>query len=205
MLQDEPAPEPTHYSLLDLKTMKVQEIRDELLARNLPDKGNSFFQMQNFIFGKLLKIFFSFQGVRNVVMARLAKALNTEKAEEAKNKRKTNKPQTSPQKTTPAKTSNETAKKDEEKMEVDTDTATKEVEKKSTEDSKKKPEKKEDNEDKSKAKTPADKKNVTKGKSDKEDQEDWADVIDFELSDIVILDEYDSSKNSEVILCVCMR
>lgn len=43
MLQDEPAPEPTHYSLLDLKTMKVQEIRDELLARNLPDKGNSFF------------------------------------------------------------------------------------------------------------------------------------------------------------------
>lgn len=43
MLQDEPAPEPTHYSLLDLKTMKVQEIRDELLARNLPDKGSSFF------------------------------------------------------------------------------------------------------------------------------------------------------------------
>lgn len=39
VLQDEPAPEPTHYSLLDLKTMKVQDIRDELLARNLPDKG----------------------------------------------------------------------------------------------------------------------------------------------------------------------
>lgn len=134
-------------------------------------------------------------------MARLAKALNTEKAEEAKNKRKT-KPQTSPQKATPNKTSNEAAKKDEEKMDVDTESTTKEVEKKATEESKKKSEKKEDkedNEEKSKTKTVTERKNAAKGKNDKEDQDDWADVIDFELSDIVIIDEYDSSKNSEVI------
>lgn len=30
-------------------------------------------------------------------------------------------------------------------------------------------------------------------------KDDWADAIDFELSDIVILDEYDASKNPEVI------
>lgn len=41
-LQDVSLPkdgEPTHYSLLDIKTMKVQELRDELLARKLSDKG----------------------------------------------------------------------------------------------------------------------------------------------------------------------
>lgn len=32
-------PTPTHYSLLDVKSMKVQEIRDELTARELSDKG----------------------------------------------------------------------------------------------------------------------------------------------------------------------
>ncbi|KAM7348866.1 cell division cycle and apoptosis regulator protein 1-like isoform 2-T2 [Cochliomyia hominivorax] len=164
--QDEPAPEPTHYSLLDLKSMKVQEIRDELLARNLPDKG-----------------------VRNVVMARLAKALNAEKAEEIKNKRKP-KPQTTPQKPASANTK---VNKDE-KMDVDTEETT---DKKPTEDTKKKTEKKEGNTKANEGKTTSDKKNVTKGKSEKDDQEDWADVIDFELSDIVILDEYDSSKNCE--------
>lgn len=32
-------PEPTHYSKLDLKKMKVDELRAELLARNLDTKG----------------------------------------------------------------------------------------------------------------------------------------------------------------------
>lgn len=32
-------PEATHYSKLDLKSMKVQDIRDELTARNLSPKG----------------------------------------------------------------------------------------------------------------------------------------------------------------------
>ncbi|XP_037805518.1 cell division cycle and apoptosis regulator protein 1-like isoform X2 [Lucilia sericata] len=178
---DEPAPEPTHYSLLDLKSMKVQEIRDELLARNLPDKG-----------------------VRNVVMARLAKALNTEKAEEHKNKRKNKPEQSSPQKTVAAKKSNDSntkAKKDEEKMEVDSENNSKAGDKKQTEANKKKPEKKGSevkvNDEKAKGKATTDKKNSAKAKDGKEEPEDWADIIDFELSDIVILDEYDSSKNPE--------
>ncbi|XP_046802057.1 cell division cycle and apoptosis regulator protein 1-like [Lucilia cuprina] len=179
--QDEPAPEPTHYSLLDLKSMKVQEIRDELLARNLPDKG-----------------------VRNVVMARLAKALNTEKAEEHKNKRKNKPEQSSPQKTIAAKKSNDSntkVKKDEEKMEVDSENTSKAGDKKQTEANKKKPEKKVSevkvSDEKAKGKATTDKNNSAKAKNGKEEPEDWADIIDFELSDIVILDEYDSSKNPE--------
>ncbi|XP_065366379.1 cell division cycle and apoptosis regulator protein 1-like isoform X2 [Calliphora vicina] len=180
---DEPAPEPTHYSLLDLKNMKVQEIRDELLARNLPDKG-----------------------VRNVVMARLAKALNTEKFEETRNKGKSKHQQQSPQKSIAGKNlndSNSKAKKDEEKMDVDSETTPKAADKKPSEANKKKPAKRtsdvnaKGNDGKAKGKANADKKIVAKVKNDKEDQEDWADIIDFELSDIVILDEYDSSKNPE--------
>ncbi|XP_073831168.1 cell division cycle and apoptosis regulator protein 1-like [Musca autumnalis] len=119
---EDPTPEPTHYSLLDLKNMKVQEIRDELLARDLSDKG-----------------------VRNVVMARLAKALNIEKKEElkAKNREKFQKLQ------------QQKGKK--------SSTTTADAEKDAKDDSK----------------------------------TDWADAIDFEMSDIVILDEYDASKNQE--------
>ena len=36
---EEIKPDPTHYSKLDLKKMKVDELRNELLARNLDTKG----------------------------------------------------------------------------------------------------------------------------------------------------------------------
>ena len=36
---EEIKPDPTHYSKLDLKQMKVDELRNELLARNLDTKG----------------------------------------------------------------------------------------------------------------------------------------------------------------------
>lgn len=141
-------------------------------------------------------------------MARLAKALNTEKAEETKNK---SKPKLSPSKTVAVKKSNEASatkvKKEDDKMEVDQNTS-------KTEDKKaaeiKNPEKKV--EVKSKTTTalakanpkavPTDKKDATadKGKKDTDDIDDLADIIDFEMSDIVILDEYDSSKNPEVLL-----
>ncbi|XP_061394616.1 cell division cycle and apoptosis regulator protein 1-like [Musca vetustissima] len=128
ILQEEPTPEPTHYSLLDLKNMKVQEIRDELLARDLSDKG-----------------------VRNVVMARLAKALNTEKREEikAKNREKHQQKMGGSNK----KAANDTAAAEaaDEDVNAKLDDSTK----------------------------------------------DWADAIDFEMSDIVILDEYDANKNNE--------
>lgn len=38
--------EPTHYSLLDVNSMKIQEIRDELLARNLSDKGEFYIEVR---------------------------------------------------------------------------------------------------------------------------------------------------------------
>ena len=37
--QEEGKPEPTHYSKLDLKKMRVDELRAELEARNLDTKG----------------------------------------------------------------------------------------------------------------------------------------------------------------------
>lgn len=36
---DEEKPEPTHYSKLDLKTIKVDQLRRELRARNVSCKG----------------------------------------------------------------------------------------------------------------------------------------------------------------------
>lgn len=139
-------------------------------------------------------------------MARLAKALNTEKAEEMKNKGKNKQQQQIPQKSPGVKKVNCPAtkgKKNEEKMDVVEANATTE------EKNKKKPEKKgtgatdvKISDEKSKAKTNNEKKENVKGKNDKEEQEDWTDVIDFEMSDIVILDEYDSSKNPEVLCCV---
>ncbi|XP_075156283.1 cell division cycle and apoptosis regulator protein 1-like [Haematobia irritans] len=119
-------PEPTHYSMLDLKTMKVREIRDELVARDL-----------------------SHRGVRNVVVARLNKALNTEKAEELK------------------------ALKRERMQKIQQNNSGK----------------KEASAKPKKGGKSSDKKDANK--------DDWADAIDFELSDIVILDEYDASKHPE--------
>lgn len=34
-------PEPTHHSKLDMKTIKVEQLRQELLARNVSCKGSS--------------------------------------------------------------------------------------------------------------------------------------------------------------------
>ena len=142
-------------------------------------------------------------------MARLAKALNTEKSEEMKNKGKNKQQQQqqqTPQKSPGVKKVNcppTKGKKNEEKIDVvESNAATEEK-------NKKKPEKKgtgaadvKTTDEKSKVKTNNEKKDNVKGKNDKEEQEDWADVIDFEMSDIVILDEYDSSKNPEVLCYV---
>ncbi|XP_054729601.1 cell division cycle and apoptosis regulator protein 1-like isoform X1 [Anastrepha obliqua] len=132
--------EATHYSKLDLKSMKVQEIRDELAARDLNAKG-----------------------ARNIIMARLAKALNTEKAEDKETKK------TEP-KTKQAKNQPKPVKKPE--------TVTKKTDSKSEE-------------------TAEAEENDKPKEEEQEDQEEWNDVIDVDMSDIVILDEYDSSKNPE--------
>lgn len=138
--------------------MKVQEIRDELLARDLSDKGKK----KTFKYLKsLLPLTVCFCllipsiGVRNIVVARLAKALSTEKAEEKK-----------------AKNRERLMKKKQKRNAVKTS---------------------DDKDDPSSAKG-----NKSSEKLD-DSKDDWADAIDFELSDIVILDEYDASKNPEVI------
>ncbi|XP_011208504.2 cell division cycle and apoptosis regulator protein 1 isoform X3 [Bactrocera dorsalis] len=140
-IEENDLPEATHYSKLDLKSMKVQDIRDELAARNLSSKG-----------------------ARNIVMARLAKALNTEKSEDKAGKKTAPKTEPAKAQPTPVKTVETSAKKAETKTAV--------VEQKEEENDKPKDE-------------------------DNEEQEEWNDVIDVDMSDIVILDEYDSSKNPE--------
>lgn len=59
--EEEEKKEPTHYSQLDVKKLKVTELRTELQARNLPDDG-----------------------VKNVLVTRLAKALKQEQEEAEK-------------------------------------------------------------------------------------------------------------------------
>lgn len=59
--EEEAKKEPTHYSLLDVKKLKVPELRTELLARNLPADG-----------------------IKNVLLTRLTKALKQEQEEAEK-------------------------------------------------------------------------------------------------------------------------
>uniref|UniRef100_A0A1B0GAE5 SAP domain-containing protein n=1 Tax=Glossina morsitans morsitans TaxID=37546 RepID=A0A1B0GAE5_GLOMM len=163
---EEPAPEPTHYTLLDLKSMKVQEIRDELLARNLSDKG-----------------------VRNVVMARLAKALNNEKAEELKAKKQSKQVYkiVESRDIKPKKEKDEEGE-NEDKMEVDTTNNAAEVKTKEEGNKTKSNEKEKIKKSKEPAKVKKEK-NSTNGenqsneKDNNEEQEEWADM-DFEMSDI---------------------
>lgn len=123
-------------------------------------------------------------------MARLAKALNTEKAEE-KQKRKQD---VVVQKPVAVKKPNETNNKPKqiEKNDVDSE-AGKAADKKPANDKKL-----QDKKDAKTTKPATIKKPVVKANKEKDDKEDFTNDIDFEMGDIVILDEYDSSKSNEV-------
>ncbi|XP_037936837.1 cell division cycle and apoptosis regulator protein 1-like [Teleopsis dalmanni] len=118
--------QPTHYSKLDLKNMKVKNIKDELMARNLPSKG-----------------------IRSMLMGRLAKAINAEKAEEIANKNSSKNVETS-------KDNDENIDKEEDEDDVE----------------------------------------IIEEKTEENDEQEDG-MMDVDMNDILILDEYDSSKNPE--------
>lgn len=115
---------PTHFSQLDVKTMKLQNLRDELLARNLSTKG-----------------------LKPQLTARLTKAINVEKASEQEENlaEEDNKPT-----------------EDEDELKKDENTKDKIIE-------------------------------------DNIDDNDEG-TLDFDMADIVVLDEYDGTKNQDEIL-----
>lgn len=76
--------EPTHFSELDVKTMKIQELRDQLDARNLSSKGTlCSFNLKGFCYGENEKIFECPNplGLKPQLVARLSKVLKTEESE----------------------------------------------------------------------------------------------------------------------------
>lgn len=127
--EEEVKKEPTHYSQLDVKKLKVTELRTELQARNLPDDG-----------------------VKNVLVTRLTKALKQEQ-EEA------------------------------EKKEASESTDPKPVEEASAEEEK-----------------PADEKATEQDSTDdtsakpveKEAEEDFETMDNVDMSEVTVIDEYDS-------------
>lgn len=127
--EEEVKKEPTHYSQLDVKKLKVTELRTELQARNLPDDG-----------------------VKNVLVTRLTKALKQEQ-EEA------------------------------EKKEASESTDPKPVEEASAEEEK-----------------PADEKPTEQDSTDdtsakpveKEAEEDFETMENVDMSEVTVIDEYDS-------------
>lgn len=142
-------------------------------------------------------------GIRSVLATRLSKSLSAEKAEETKLKK-------------------EVVSADVRSNQIKTKDV--ELTKKKQCNSNTKETKNEENENvagadlsKTKASGCTTAKNTTKigkggekenGNDAGDDSEEWSELIDFEMSDIVILDEYDSSKNPEVstvqnnIICI---
>lgn len=132
--EEEEKKEPTHYSQLDVKKLKVTELRTELQARNLPDDG-----------------------VKNVLVTRLTKALNQEQ-EEAEKKE-------APETTSEAKSD---PKPDGEASIVEKKpTDEKPTEQDSTDDASAKP-------------------------VEKEAEEDFETMENVDMSEVTVIDEYDS-------------
>lgn len=125
--EEEVKKEPTHYSQLDVKKLKVTELRTELQARNLPDDG-----------------------VKNVLVTRLTKALKQEQ-EEAEKKEASESTDPKPV---------EEASAEEEKPEKPT-------EQDSTDDTSAKP-------------------------VEKEAEEDFETMENVDMSEVTVIDEYDS-------------
>lgn len=132
--EEEEKKEPTHYSQLDVKKLKVTELRTELQARNLPDDG-----------------------VKNVLVTRLTKALKQEQ-EEAEKK---DAPEATGEEKSDSKPDDEASA--EEKKPTDE----KPTEQDSTDDASAKP-------------------------VEKEAEEDFETMENVDMSEVTVIDEYDS-------------
>lgn len=76
--------EPTHFSELDPKTMKVNDLREELEARNLSSKGRAVhFLMLNALSAITCINSNDFPGLKPQLVGRLAKALKSEETDAA--------------------------------------------------------------------------------------------------------------------------
>lgn len=143
--ENEPKKEPTHYKELDVKKLKVTELRTELQARDLPTDG-----------------------VKNVLVTRLTKALKQEQ-EEAEKKEAS---ETAPDET-----------KSESKPAADEETPAEEEKK------------------------PADEKPAEKDSDDvvevsvkpveKEAEEDFETMDNVDMSEVTVIDEYDSKADEK--------